>query len=117
MSMTANTYYDEQSRTKHGYELQGYREAGRETSFIIVGRYVSEDSGEKAALRLAVKLMAEDDTILKMRVYHTHPSPGPVRRFLAVVDRDGVFRYSYDQRVAHKAASREAVAANALATE
>jgi hypothetical protein len=83
VSMT--TKWRSRDPNKHEYEVQ--RGSTHLANHIFVGNL------ERAAVKTAAFLLSagqpfENET--HVRLYHTHPSPGPVRRLVGKVTSDGV---------------------------
>jgi hypothetical protein len=55
---------------------------------VIVGNYRREATGERRAFEAASKMLNEMEHVQRVHVYHTHPSPGPVDRYIGQVHRD-----------------------------
>jgi hypothetical protein len=77
---------DFRSPKRNVYELQGGSYA---SPHIHVG------ATERSACDKARELLTGDEIPLwsgleLVRLYHTHPSPGPVRRYVGTIGRDGV---------------------------
>lgn len=70
--------------SKHTYELL----ADGTSRFTIVGEYASERAGERESVKAALVLMEDNASVQRVSVYHSHPSPGPSRRYVGVVQRD-----------------------------
>jgi hypothetical protein len=75
---------------RHLYEVVYLLEDGTEMygGFYEVGTFVSEKAGEGYALSDAKQMMGDDAAVDAVRIYHTHPSPGPTRRYVGIVRRD-----------------------------
>jgi hypothetical protein len=52
-----------------------------------VGQWKREATGEARAVGAAIELMGERPDVDQVRIYHTHPSPGPVQRYVGAVNR------------------------------
>jgi hypothetical protein len=78
----ATKKYREPNPAKHEYEVQ--RGSSHVSPMIFVG------ARESIAVRKAAELLAKDwpgeDHV---RLYHSYPSPGPLRRYVGVI-KDGV---------------------------
>lgn len=81
--------------SKHKYELVPMVNGVHEYPYRAVGEWKRESAGEAHALGAAIALMGERPDVDQVRIYHTHPSPGPVRRYLGAVNRsDMELRYA-----------------------
>ena len=63
---------------KHEYEIQQPN-----LRMVFVGNV------EKTAIANAVEYLAERPGANPIRLYHSYPSPGPLRRYVGVIDHDG----------------------------
>lgn len=66
--------------SKHEYEAL----VGEGAFFFFVGHR------EATAVTNAAEV-ARDNGAERVRLYHSHPSPGPMRRFMGTVTADGTF--------------------------
>ena len=73
--------------SKHEYSLVAIVAGAHRYPARIVGQWTREQTGEQRSLDAALEMLAEDTTVERVHVYHSHPSPGPVGRFLGVVTR------------------------------
>jgi hypothetical protein len=71
--------YHERNTEKHEYEVQ-----------LPSGVMVFAGNVEKTAIAKAVETLSKKLEANGLRLYHTYPSPGPVRRYVGVVKRDGI---------------------------
>lgn len=69
---------------KHEYEIQ--RGSSHSGGMVFVG------NTESTAIHNAVEALGEHLDEDCFRLYHTYPSPGPVRRYVGIVKRDGKLR-------------------------
>lgn len=76
----------ERDWTKHRYELCPIIE-GQYLGHQIVGDYARESTGEDRSIKAAIEMMDDNEDIERVHVYHSHPSPGPVRRFVGRINR------------------------------
>lgn len=76
--------YHKRNPAKHEYEVQ--RGSSQVATMTFVGN-TEKTAIARAAEALQHGLYADEDHV---RLYHTHPSPGPVRRYVGVIKRDGV---------------------------
>ena len=76
----------ERDWTKHRYELCPIIE-GQFLGHQIVGDYVHEATGENKSVQAAIKMMDGNEDIVRVHVYHSYPSPGPMRRFVGRINR------------------------------
>jgi hypothetical protein len=91
MTTAAPTRAPERDWTKHRYELVPIVDNQHRYPHIVVGDYVRTATGEHRAIMLAGALMADHDQVERMHVYHSHPSPGPMRRYAGRILRDEAF--------------------------
>jgi hypothetical protein len=70
--------------TKHEYEIQ--RGSSHLGAHIFVGNV------EKTAVAAATALLQTNPDQDHFRLYHTYPSPGPLRRYVGVIKADGLHR-------------------------
>jgi hypothetical protein len=78
---------------KHVYELLPVIERDGElttqgSDFIWSAESKNAEVAERAAVDDAVQMMDNDVSINRVKLYHSHPSPGPQRRYVGVVTRD-----------------------------
>jgi hypothetical protein len=71
------TDYHQRNPAKHEYEIE---HAG---AHIFVG------NRERTAVRKGAELLSGRRGDDHVRLYHTYPSPGPVRRYVGLVTADG----------------------------
>jgi hypothetical protein len=71
----------ERNKDKHEYEIQ--RGSSQTGGMVFAG------NREDTAVRLAVEALDVNQEN-HFRLYHTYPSPGPVRRYVGTITRDGV---------------------------
>lgn len=91
MSSTKDMVMDpERDWTKHRYEICPIIE-GQYLSHRIVGDYARESTGEDRAIKAANEMMDGNDEIDRVHVYHSYPSPGPMRRFVGRVNHGDQF--------------------------
>lgn len=74
----------------HLWEIQGEREDGRRTGHVTVSR-AKDGPRESVVPGMGAFLKMIDDGAVKVHVYHTHPSPGPTRRYVGWYGPGGVF--------------------------
>lgn len=74
--------YHERNPAKHEYEIE--RGSTHTGGMVFVG------NTEKTAVHRANEVLAEHLEESCVRLYHTYPSPGPMRRYVGIVKRDGV---------------------------
>jgi hypothetical protein len=82
----------ERNPAKHEFEVQSG--SSHASAMLFVG------NREGTAVRKAAELLADREQAdqyglageTHVRLYHTYPSPGPVRRYVGVIKRDGVLR-------------------------
>lgn len=72
----------ERNPAKHEYEV----ELGSGSWMIYTGTI------EKTAIEQARQILREYPDERYVKVYHSYPSPGPQRRYVGTVARDGVLR-------------------------
>ena len=77
--------YHRRNPAKHEYEVQGG--SSHLGPFAFVGN--RENTAVKTAIEWMTEAWPDEDHV---RLYHTHPSPGPVRRYVGVVKADGLHR-------------------------
>jgi hypothetical protein len=70
---------------KHEYEIQASQTGG----MVFVG------NRESTAVHQANEVLAEHLEFDSVRLYHTYPSPGPVRRYVGIIKRDGKLHRMY----------------------
>lgn len=70
--------------TKHEFEIEV-----ENRGMIFAG------NRESTAINNAQEALAEHLEIDCVRMYHTYPSPGPVRRYVGIVKRDGRLHRMY----------------------
>jgi len=51
----------------------------------IVGSYTTEAAGEKRAVALAINMLRDNSEIERFHIYHSHPSPGPMDRYVGQI--------------------------------
>lgn len=86
----STTKEKERDWTKHRYELCPIIE-GQYLNHRIVGDYAHESTGEDRAVKAAREMMDDNEDIQRVHVYHSHPSPGPMRRFVGRINRGEAF--------------------------
>jgi hypothetical protein len=70
---------------KHLYELSPDENP---VGWMLGGRSKRENHGREAAITRAASFLAENPEVGFLRLYHTYPSPGPVRRFVGRITRE-----------------------------
>jgi hypothetical protein len=81
--MPQEAKFHERNPAKHEYEVQkGSDDAGR-YGMVFAGN--REATAVRRAVEILGKFAAEDH----LKLYHTYPSPGPQRRYVGRVTRDG----------------------------
>ena len=68
---------------KHEYEVQRGSDDACRYGLVFAG------NREETALKRAVEIMGRYITEDHLKLYHTYPSPGPVRRYVGRITRDG----------------------------
>lgn len=68
--------------SKHEYEIQ--RGSSQTGGMVFVG------NREVTAVHRANEVLAEHLEEDCVRLYHNYPSPGPMRRYVGIIKRDGV---------------------------
>ena len=82
--MSVTTKWRERNPYKHEYEVQ--RGSTHLAAHVFVGNL------ERSAVGNAMHMMSEGqpfDGESHVRLYHTYPSPGPVRRYVGRITADG----------------------------
>jgi hypothetical protein len=79
--MTTANKYHERNDTKHEYEI----DSG--------GPMIYAGMTERMAIHKAIE-RARLMCVEQVRIYHTYPSPGPVRRYVGWVGPDGIMHRS-----------------------
>jgi hypothetical protein len=74
-------------KTEHRYEVEARHEDGRASLMIEAATGKRAGALERSALGYAATLLAEHPEVTSVGIYHTYPSPGPVRRFVTEVKR------------------------------
>jgi len=86
-----STAVKQRDGTKHRYELVPIINDNYVYPHLLVGDYAHESTGEDRSIAMANELMGQRATVERYHVYHTHPSPGPVRRYVGRVYRGEQF--------------------------
>ena len=76
--------YHRRNPAKHEYEIEPG--SSRTAPMVFVG------NTEKTAIRRATESLTEGllEGEEHVRLYHSHPSPGPMRRYVGIIKPDGV---------------------------
>lgn len=70
--------------TRHEYEVQRGSDDACRFGMVFAG------NAEATALRRAKEILDEFTDEDHLKLYHSYPSPGPQRRYVGRVDRDGI---------------------------
>jgi len=70
---------------KHEYEIERGSSSG--------GHMVFAGNQQETAVHMAQEALAANLTEDCFRVYHTYPSPGPMRLYIGIIKRDGLHRF------------------------
>jgi hypothetical protein len=85
-------YHPERSvdADKHLYELLPANERGRHDGYrwLLAGRSKNATAALQSAKTRADSFLDEFPDVARLHVYHTYPSPGPVRRFVGWYTRE-----------------------------
>ena len=75
--------HHDRNSAKHEYEVE---RGTMGTVMVFVG------NREQTAIAGAVAILSGHPDEKSVRLYHSYPSPGPLRRYVGTVDRDGNLR-------------------------
>jgi hypothetical protein len=85
--MMMKTAVPERVATLHEYNIVPMVGATHEYPYRYVGQWKRESTGLARAVGAAIRLMGERPDVDQVRIYHSYPSPGPVRRYVGAVNR------------------------------
>ena len=71
-------------KTKHVYEIEP-RIGDQCARMVYASEGKDPDRAEQSAVGFARGFLAEHPELTSVGIYHTHPSPGPVRRYVREV--------------------------------
>jgi hypothetical protein len=85
--MTTTTRVPVRDPSKHEYLIVPIVDGAHRWPMRSVAQVVRETTGERKAVEAAQAMMAERLEVERVHVYHSHPSPGPMSRYIGIVAR------------------------------